>query len=537
MFSLLSMYLKIKSLEFEAGLSQKLLGVKLVLMYSILLRRLSYIIRRFQNIYTYSFISLINQIVYRYIFSEYLSLKLVSIQKIGVGAIHSLIYRRSAAFTELVEIILSSFAQKFLLLVLIFCQIGKFVDRKDMVMIIISVLIFSTIIVSIQYMRSYLRPYINSSSEAVNTHKIEILTSYEKEIAYGTLETDLDILYDKLKKNNMYKKIYNISFNLVDLASALFLLFLSKEVWKFAIEGDSTIQEEFGCLVLATEQLKDTLYNLLCDVDSFFLHLTNFNEKLFDINDQEKLNVNVSINDFKDKIAIKNLGIKIKDSYLIKNVTFDILKKTKIAIAGPNGCGKSLFIKSMVGLNIYEGSIKIDHLEVNQTTLSGLSKIITYVSQSIHVFNRTLIQNLKAGGTNKHNDEILDFSKKFNFKKIFDEIGFNKVIGQNGGLISGGQRQRIILMRAILRETEILLLDNVFTGIDEKSEDDFVRNLLTILKDKTIICSIQNPNLLKYFDQIVFFNNGRIEFGTLKELSSISTEFSNFLNLQTSPIK
>ena len=537
LISLLAQYLKIKSLRFERSSSQNSFSIQIKLTLAVSSRILSYTVIGFLTTFTKLFFSLFIPLSYKFVFLEYLNLKLESIQKIGIGSIHSLIYRRSQAFTLFIEILFSSSFQKIVFLVISIYNISTFFMKKDIFVALGSIILLSLFIIGIQYLRSYLRANINSSAELANSQKIDILTSYEKTISYGTLEDDILEFSKKLKTNIHYRQIYDCTLYLTDLICALFLLYFSKIMWRSAFNQKMNAVAHIYELVLYTEEFKSNFYNLMNDIDSFFLHLSNFCHREFNLEDQERKNdFKEYINRFDDRIEIKNLSIKTGDRYVIQDATFNILKHKKVAIIGRNGCGKSLFIKSLVGLQEYEGSIRIDYSEVKETSLSILSSILTYVSQNIRVFNRSLIENLKAGGTFKTEEEIVSISKVFNFKKIFEKIGFSKNIGQNGKLISGGQRQRIILLRAILRDKDIILFDNVFTGMDQKSEEDFVSCFKTVLKDKTVICSIQNLNLLPYFDEIIFFNDGKLEIGCLDALVTASSEFKQVL-AQTNLLK
>lgn len=524
--SILAMGSKTMSFKFEGITLQSQLESHDLLLYATLARILSYSAVRFQGIYAKMFVSQVNQSAFRFILLEYLNLKFESIQKIGVSTIYNLIFRRSYAFSDFIEVLSSSFITKLVLLVLSFFQISSLFKPSEIFKMVSFMIFFSVVIGFLQHRRSYLRFYINSTSEFANIQRIDILTSYEKTISYGTLTSDIEEYCKRLRKHTYYKQLYNTSFNLIGLLLGIFLLYFSKFIWQIARVSNSVTDAKFICLILTTENLKDTFFKLMTDLDTFFMSFSNFEHSEFTLDDQEiKPDQSDYISEFKNKINVENLSIKIGNKTLIENVSFEIPKNKKIAIFGENGCGKSLLLKSMVGLIDYQGSITIDAIEVKEMSLSTISHILSYVSQNIRIFNRSVMANLRSGGTLKTDEEIFEKCKEFEFSEVFDTIGYSKIVGEKGQLISGGQRQRIILMRAILREKNILILDSAFTGIDQKTEENFIKKFSTSLKDKTVLCAVQDASLLSYFDEIIFFNNGKVEVGSVDKLIASSREF------------
>ncbi len=524
------MYLKIKSVSSEASIySQSEEFVKFIAI-TISFRVFSYFVVHFQSTSIKRLISQIYQMTQKILMLEYFNLKFHSIQKIGTSTIFSLISRRSLSFSEVIEGLLSSLLSNLILCFLLLYQISSFFHLFELIKMIGSLLLFSTIVWTVQYQRSLLRKYINSTSELANMQRIEILTSYEKTIAYGTIDSDLEEYAKRLKKHAFYTQIHNISFHLISLISGVFLLLFSRYFWKISWTDQSVSEINFSCLILATEKLKDTFFKLTRNFDTLIMNYSNFKYSLIKETDREHVDIlKGSIKSIEKMIKIKDLEIKMGNKTIIQNTSLEIYKNKKIALFGINGSGKSSLIKAIIGFGDYSGSIKIDNLEVKDIPSSTLSQLISYVSQNIRIFNRSVLDNLKSGGTSKSDEEIFQICKQFGFESVFESIGYSKMVGENGSLVSGGQRQRIILLRAILRDADVLILDSAFTGLDQKTEQNFVQNLNLYLKNKTIICAVQNINILPFFEEIIYLNNGTLELGTLDELILKSQDFKKLI--------
>ncbi|MCA9241404.1 MAG: ABC transporter ATP-binding protein, partial [Planctomycetales bacterium] len=159
---------------------------------------------------------------------------------------------------------------------------------------------------------------------------------------------------------------------------------------------------------------------------------------------------------------------------VLKDVNLTVRRGETIAIVGPNGCGKSTLLNLLPRFyDVDSGSIQLDDVDIRDIRLRELRKRIGIVSQQALVFNDSVAANIAYGSPNATREEVeaaahQAYAHAFITGKL--ARGYDTVIGPNGNRLSGGQRQRITLARAILRDPEILILDEATSQIDVESE-------------------------------------------------------------------
>ncbi|MCP2599251.1 ABC transporter ATP-binding protein/permease [Candidatus Aminicenantes bacterium AC-335-B20] len=197
---------------------------------------------------------------------------------------------------------------------------------------------------------------------------------------------------------------------------------------------------------------------------------------------------------------------------VLKGINLKISPKDKILITGPNGSGKTTLIKLLLGLyRTKKGKILIDGKDINELSLSSLRERISIVSQNTFLFNDTIKNNILYSRPDASEEELISavkLSGAYEFIKNLDK-GFSTIIGERGVRLSGGERQKLSIARAILKDSDIIIFDEVATHLDSESEKRIQKLINEKFKDKTcIIISHRiwnNPNLKVYF-----INNGRI---------------------------
>jgi ABC-type multidrug transport system fused ATPase/permease subunit len=214
-------------------------------------------------------------------------------------------------------------------------------------------------------------------------------------------------------------------------------------------------------------------------------------------------------------ISIKNLDFHyVKGSPILNNINLEINNNDVIGLIGPIGSGKSTIGKLLVRLqNPKSGSIFLNKINIKNLNVDNLRHIINYIPQHPKLFNRTLFNNIVYGITKKidENDiykilEDLDVNKT---TEKFKSIMFKKV-GKNGSKLSGGQRQLVWLIRAILKNSKVIILDEPTSSLDNKSKLQVIKFIKKYSKNKTIILITHDKSLLKYVDRIITIKNGNI---------------------------
>ena len=242
-----------------------------------------------------------------------------------------------------------------------------------------------------------------------------------------------------------------------------------------------------------------------------------------DTTDDENLILGKKIKEIDGKIEFKNVTYSYSDSSknIIEDLSFTINKNSSIALVGESGSGKSTIIKLIMGLIKYkDGSILIDKNELKEINLNSFYDSVTYVSQDSPIFDGTLRENLILD--KKINDEeIIKVLKLVNLDKFYERLekGLSTELGEKGIRMSGGERQRVALARLFFDNSKIIILDEATSAMDNITEKEVMENVLTKLKDKTIIIIAHRLETIKDVDNIFVLNDGKIvEEGKYQEL-------------------
>lgn len=235
-------------------------------------------------------------------------------------------------------------------------------------------------------------------------------------------------------------------------------------------------------------------------------------------------------------ISIKNLSICDGEHYIIKNLSLELPYKKKIAIVGPNGSGKSTLLKALIGNIKYDkGCIKIGDNCYENLQTEKIRKVFTYIDQNPYTFNTTIKENLLIANTEATDIEITKILEKVQIINLIKELpeGLNTIIGQYGYNLSGGEIKRLIIARALLKKSEIILLDEPTANLDIKTEERIVKELHLLIKDKSCIWVTHRLVGMDDMDEILVMDKGSIvESGTHKELLGIKGLYYDLWNSQ-----
>ena len=246
--------------------------------------------------------------------------------------------------------------------------------------------------------------------------------------------------------------------------------------------------------------------------------------------------------DFKlnGEIVFNNVGLTYPDTGIsaLKNIKLHIKAGEKIAIIGKTGSGKSSFAELLLRMNdVSEGEILFDGVPVKDLNLGRLREQIGYVPQDVFLFSDSLKQNITFGKPDASDAEI---EKAIFDASLTDEIktfpdGLNTILGERGITLSGGQKQRVSIARALLKNPEILILDDCLSAVDSHTENKILNYFQSSLKDKTAIIISHRIYVNLHFDEILVFQDGEIvHAGTHEELLKISPYYLDLYERQLS---
>jgi ABC-type multidrug transport system fused ATPase/permease subunit len=208
-------------------------------------------------------------------------------------------------------------------------------------------------------------------------------------------------------------------------------------------------------------------------------------------------------------ISLNNITLVYREKVVLKNFNVKIRGNDKIAVIGEIGSGKTSILKIIQNLIPYIGNIYIDGQNINKYNPVLLRKYIAYVAQSPRLFNRTIWENLTYGS---QYDDITarKIITKFNLDDFFLRFdkGYQTPVGKNGERVSGGQRQIILIVRSILQNKKILLMDEPTSSLDKYHKNLFF-DILKKINDKTIIIVTHDNDVLKVTNGILDLSRGK----------------------------
>lgn len=232
-----------------------------------------------------------------------------------------------------------------------------------------------------------------------------------------------------------------------------------------------------------------------------------------------------------DSIKFKH----VKMSYdginnILKDINLDITKPMKIALVGKSGCGKSTLVNLIPRFyDITDGSILINDTDYKEYSLDSLRNNIGYVFQDPVIFHMSIMDNIKYGQNRKiTNKEVIDVCKKIGLHdKITSlENGYNTKIDIYTDKISYGEKQLLNFARAILKNADILILDEVTSNLDLEFEQKVMKATKEVLKNKFSFIIAHRLKTIKEADLIVYIENGKIkEMGTHDELIGLNGKY------------
>lgn len=207
---------------------------------------------------------------------------------------------------------------------------------------------------------------------------------------------------------------------------------------------------------------------------------------------------------------------------ILKNINLTLKQGQMTAIVGSSGSGKTTM--SNLLQRFYDptaGQIKIDNLPITEVEIESLRKQIVVVAQDIQLFSGTLKENIAYGYSEATEEEIEAASKAANAHEFITEFpaGYLTQIGERGVKLSGGQKQRISIARALLKNPNLIVLDEATAALDTESEKMIQESLSTLLENKTSLVIAHRLSTIRMADQIVVLEKGEIvECGTHDEL-------------------
>jgi len=242
---------------------------------------------------------------------------------------------------------------------------------------------------------------------------------------------------------------------------------------------------------------------------------------------------------FTDSIEFHNVSLRYPNVEVcaVQNLNIQINKGSTTAFVGSSGAGKSSVMDLL--LRLYEpteGSIQVDGVNLKELNLDSWRSVLGVVSQDTYIFGDTIEQNIRFGSPNASMEKIKEAARIAGAQEFIDVLpeGYQTILGERGYRLSGGEKQKISLARALIRDPEILILDEATSNLDSHSEYVIQEALNAFYGKKTIIIVAHRLSTVRNADKIIVLEKGRVlEIGSHSELLTLEGRYSFFWNIQS----
>ncbi len=305
-----------------------------------------------------------------------------------------------------------------------------------------------------------------------------------------------------------------------------------------ALDGEIKVAT-YSVLLFITQRLLWPLTELGDTFDLYQRAMASFN-RIFSLKNEtpDIGSGNIEFKKLEKNIEFRDVSFSYVDNFnVLNNVNLTINAGQTTAIVGSTGSGKSTLIKLLLRLyEINNGSIFYDSNSLKEIELSSLREKIGLVSQDVFLFEGTVIENIAYGDLNASESEVWNAAQKSEADEFINNLPQkeNTIVGERGQKLSGGQRQRISIARAILKNPEILILDEATSSVDNETEAAIQRSLDILKKDRTVVVIAHRLSTVRNADIIYVLENGSVvESGNHDSLLDIEGVYSKLWSVQT----
>ena len=236
-------------------------------------------------------------------------------------------------------------------------------------------------------------------------------------------------------------------------------------------------------------------------------------------------------------IEFKNVNFNYDDlKDVLSDISFTARQGEVTALVGPSGGGKSTVSKLAARFwDPVSGSVSLGGQDLSKLDSEKLLENFSIVFQEVILFNNSILENIRIGRKDATDEEVIEAAKLAECDEFVQKLpdGYDTVIGENGELLSGGQRQRISIARALLKDANVILLDEATSFLDVENETKIQKALSTLIKNKTVIIIAHRMRTIANADNIIVLDDGKIaEQGSPDELIACDGLFKRMVELQ-----
>jgi ATP-binding cassette subfamily B multidrug efflux pump len=221
---------------------------------------------------------------------------------------------------------------------------------------------------------------------------------------------------------------------------------------------------------------------------------------------------------------------------VLDGINLNIKPGSIIGIVGPPGSGKSTLLRLIPRIfEVDNGRITLDGVDIHKIQIQNLRSKISYMPQEPFIFAGTIRENITFTHSNTNEPKLIQAAKGACFYDAVTAFpaGFETIAGEKGVILSGGQKQRVALARTLLKDSSIMILDDPISQVDIKTGDTIINTIRSMAGEKTIIIVSHRLSAVRFADQIITLDRGRIiEFGTHLDLMASDGYYAKTFRLQ-----
>ncbi|MBQ8730423.1 MAG: ABC transporter ATP-binding protein [Lachnospiraceae bacterium] len=210
-------------------------------------------------------------------------------------------------------------------------------------------------------------------------------------------------------------------------------------------------------------------------------------------------------------IRLENVDFSYGENEVLKDFSLQVKHGEKLALIGRSGCGKSTVLKLICGQIVADkGNVYMYDIDYTNCAIGSIRDEISLISQDAIIFPMSIADNIRLGKIDASMEEIIDAAIKAGAHTFIRNMknGYDTVLEENGANLSGGQKQRISIARAILKNSDILLLDEPTSALDEETQKHIVQTIEEISKDKTVITIAHRLSTIEGYDKVIDMDKG-----------------------------
>lgn len=407
--------------------------------------------------------------------------------------------------------------------------------QMTIALMILSIISFVFGNIPMKNLKTFKEKFSNSQSE-YTARTSEYFNGYETIKVFGLEKFISKVFYNNSK--NVYDKglAYQKRYSLVTMISYFFggFTFLGGFVCGgyLAYRGFITLGQMIVCV-----QLTNHIVNpLMFAIESYgkFKSVDKILNKIENTLISEENVETTEIKDFNNKISLEDVSFKYDDKKVLENISFDFEKGKKYALVGLSGSGKSTLMKLISKrIKANEGKICIDGTDLDEISRNSIINLISTINQNVFLFKGSIYDNITLFSKDYSEEKVKDVILKAELGKYLDRLYDKELISENANNLSGGEKQRISIARSLIKDTKIILADEILSSLDNEIAFSIEKGLLE-LENITLISVTHRliKENLKQYDKILVLKDGKIEEkGNFEELMSFDSYFKKLYTI------